>query len=345
MPTELTRSYRVDPAELPEETVIFGRTSAMREIRSMVEKAISSDLPVLIQGESGTGKDLLARFLHARSSRHAEPFVRLNCAAVPDLVESELFGYQKGSFAGAREDRPGLIEIADGGTLFLDEIGELHFSLQAKLLQLLRDRTFSRIGGREKRVGQIRVFGATNIDLQAAVQAGVFREDLFTYIESVSLRLLPLRERKTDIPQLCEYFLHKLARQFGRRALRLDPTVLQLLMEWDWPGNLRELENWIARAIILGDTEILSAELKRRLGSRNYSNDWRLSKGSIGVAIHRPTAQPSSALILKMLRENRWDRRKAAGALRISYRSLLYKLRGLGKPHRPARRPRGFPPR
>jgi two-component system response regulator AtoC len=345
MPTHLTHSYRVDPAELPEETVIFGRTSAMREIRNTVDCAISSDLPVLIQGESGTGKEVLARFLHARSSRRNEPFVRLNCAAVPaSLLESELFGYQKGSFIGAREDRPGLIEIANGGTLFLDEIGELHSSLQGKLLQLLQDGTFTRIGGSEQRIGRIRVIGATNIDLQTAVEAGVFREDLFSRIDLVSLRLSPLRDRKADIPQLCEYFLHKLARQFGRSAPWLDPAVLHLLMQWDWPGNLRELENWIARAIILGDTETLGTELKRRLDVRNYRDSRKLPGAPLRVASRRTTASPTNALILKVLQVNRWNRRKTAELLHMSYRSLLCKLREAGIPQRRSRRHRGFPP-
>ena len=174
----------------------------MLEIRKTINREISSDVPVLIQGESGTGKELIARYLHARSSRRSEPFVKLNCAAIPaSLLESSLFGYQKGFFPGAAEDRPGLIEFANGGTLFLDDIGELHSSIQVKLLQLLPDGRFTRIGGSKERNERLRIICASNIDLRSAVEEGAFCEDLFSRIHAVSIRLLPLRERKADIPQ------------------------------------------------------------------------------------------------------------------------------------------------
>jgi transcriptional regulator with PAS, ATPase and Fis domain len=247
MSTSLDRSFRVDPAELPGQAVIFGGTPAMREIQSRIDSVLSVDLPVLIQGESGTGRELIARFLHARSSRRDAPFVKLNCSAIPaNLLESELFGAEKGFIKGASEDRPGLIEIADGGTLFLNEIGDLSLDLQGKLFRLLRDRSYTRIGGREERFGHIRVVCATTVDLQKAVELGSFREDLFYRINIVSLRPLPLRDRKSDIPHLCEYFLQKLSLQFRRNMPQLRPVTLQLLKQWDWPGNLRELENWIA---------------------------------------------------------------------------------------------------
>jgi two-component system response regulator AtoC len=346
MSTSLDRSFRVDPAELPGQAVIFGSTPAMREIRSRIDSVLSVDLPVLIQGESGTGKELIARFLHARSSRRDAPFVKLNCSAIPaNLLESELFGSEKGSFKGVSEDRPGLIEIADGGTLFLNEIGDMSLDLQGKLHRLLRDRSYTRIGGREERLGHIRVICATNIDLQKAVELGTFREDLFYRINVVSLRPSPLRHRKSDIPQLCEYFLQKLSLQFRRNIPQLRPVTLQLLKQWDWPGNLRELENWIARAIILGDDEALSAELKRRLEAPNglASPQFRLS--SLKETTDRATSRVTSALILKALQANRWNRRKTAEELNMSYRALLYKLRdaGVGIPQR-RRSHRGRPP-
>jgi two-component system, NtrC family, response regulator AtoC len=344
MTEELTQSYRIDPAELPDESVIFGRTATMNEIRRRIHRVLSSDLPVLIQGESGTGKEVIARFLHARSDRREAPFVKLNCAAVPvNLLESELFGYQKGSFTGAKEDRPGLIEIADGGTLFLDEIGDLHRDLQAKLLHLLEDGSFTRIGGSKERIADVRVICATNVDLRHAVDSGAFREDLFYRIDVVSLRLPTLRERKDDIPQLCEHFLEKLARQFGRSAPLLNPDTVSLLMQWSWPGNLRELENWVARAIILGDADALGMELRRRLGMTGAWENRTPRTSNLKEASRQATAAASSALILRVLQANHWNRRKTAEDLNMSYRSLLYKLREVGIPQR-RRGHRRFPP-
>lgn len=316
----------------------------MREIRSKIDSVLSIDLPVLIQGESGTGKELIARFLHALSSRRDAPFVKLNCSAIPaNLLESELFGSDRGFFKGANEDRPGLIEIAEGGTLFLNEIGDMNLDLQGKLLGLLLDGSFTRIGGREKRSGRMRVVCATNIDLQKAVELGTFREDLFYRINVVSLRLSPLRDRKDDIPELCEYFLQKLSRQFRRRMPHLRPHTLQLLKQWDWPGNLRELENWIARAIILGDDESLCAELKRQLEMPNGLASPHPRLNSLKEATDQATSRATSAVILKALQASRWNRRKTAKTLRLSYRALLYKLRDVGIPHR-RRSHRGRPP-
>jgi two-component system response regulator AtoC len=341
---DLTRDFRIDPAELPDASVIFGQSMAMREVREQIGRVLTSDLPVLIQGESGTGKEVIARFLHTQSDRSNAPFVKLNCAAVPaNLFESELFGYQKGSFTGARDDRPGLIEIAAGGTLFFDEIGGMHIDLQGKLLRLLQDGTFMRIGDTEERSANARVICATNSDMQTAVESGAFREDLFYRIDVLTLRLVALRDRKADIPQLCEYFLARLSRKFGKRAPHLDAATLQLLMQWDWPGNLRELENWVARAIILGDAEALADELKRRLGLANYWNKRSSRVGSLREVSRRATSAASNAMILKVLQANRWNRRKTAEELHMSYRSLLYKLREAGVPQR-RRRHTGLPP-
>jgi two-component system, NtrC family, response regulator AtoC len=344
MPADLTQNFRIDPSDLPDEAVIFGRAAAMLEIRNQMKHVLTTDLPILIQGESGTGKEVIARFLHSRSNRCQAPFVKMNCASVPaTLLESELFGYQKGSFTGAKEDRPGLLEIAHGGTLFLDEIDELHSELQGKLLHLLQDGSFTRIGGDEERIARIRVICATSTDLREAVEKGLFREDLFYRIEVVTLRMPALRDRKDDIPQICDYFLERLAQKFGRTAPRLDAATLHLLSQWDWPGNLRELENWVARAIILGDSEALGAELKRRLGLTNYWNSRRPRVGGLKESSRRATSAVTNAVILKALQANRWNRRKTAEELNMSYRSLLYKLREVGIPQR-RKSHRGFPP-
>jgi len=344
MTTDLSQDYRMDAADLPDESVIFGHSAVMCEIRDRIHRVLPLDIPVLIQGESGTGKEVIARFLHSRSNRSQAPFVKLNCAAVPlSLLESELFGYQRGSFTGAKEDRRGLVEIADGGSLFLDEIGELHQDLQGKLLRLLQDGSFTRIGDSEDRLARIRVICATNVDLLSAVESGAFRKDLFYRMEVISLRLPSLRDRKDDIPQLCEHFLQKLARQFGRRAPALGYETLRLLMEWNWPGNLRELENWIARAIILGDAEALGMELKQRIEEVNACSAAQVREGNLKEASRRATSAATGAVILRVLQANRWNRRKTATDLNMSYRSLLYKLREVGIPQR-RKGHRGFPP-
>jgi len=344
MPSELKQSFRIDPADLPGEGVIFGCTPAMREIRSKIDRVSSGDIPVLIQGESGTGKEVVARFLHSRSDRCDAPFVKLNCAAIPpNLLESELFGYEQGSFTGATETRTGLVEIASGGTLFLDEIGDMSWELQGKVLHLLQDGSYTRIGGSEEQHVNIRVICATNIDLQRAVETGAFREDLFYRIEIVSLHLSALRDRKNDIPQLCEYFLQKLARQFRRNIPQLNPATLQLLKQWSWPGNLRELENWVARAIIFGDDEALGEELRRQVEVTHTLTGRQSRFGSLKDVSRRATSAVTHAVILKALQANHWNRRKTAEQLNISYRSLLYKLREVGLPQR-RRTHRGLPP-
>jgi two-component system, NtrC family, response regulator AtoC len=344
MSPDLKQSYRIDPAELPGEAVIFGCTAAMREIRNTIDCVLSSDLPVLIQGESGTGKEVIARFLHSRSNRREAPFVRLNCAAVPaSLLESELFGREKEAYADAGNGRQGLVEIADGGTLFLDEIGDLPWDLQGKLLQLLQEDTYIRVGAGQERRGNVRVICATNIHLEGAVEAGKFRDDLFFRIDVVSLRLSALRDRKNDIPQLCEYFLRKLARQFGRNAPQLKPATLQLLKQWDWPGNMRELENWVARVIILGDQEALGGEFRRHTGVTGAREYQEPRVGALKGFSRTTYSAATNAGILKVLRANHWNRRKTAEDLKMSYRSLLHKLREVGMPQR-RRAHRGLPP-
>ena len=344
MPTDLNQSFRADPAELPDEAVIFGSTPAMRELRGEIDSALSSDLPIVIQGESGTGKEVMARFLHTRSNRREAPFVKFNCAAIPaNLFERELFGSEKGSFAGADEGRPGLVEVADGGTLFLNEIGEMSWELKDKMLGFLRDGTYERIGCREKRMGRVRVLCSANVHLHEAVDSVAFREDIFSRIDVISLRLSPLRDRKNDIPQLCEYFLQKLSRQFRRGMPPLSPETVDLLKQWYWPGNLRELENWIARAVILGGDEALVVELKRQLKPSARLAGWQLHRNSSRDGANPATPAITGALILKVLQANGWNRRKTADELKMSYRALLYKLRAAGLPQR-RRNHRGHPP-
>jgi two-component system response regulator AtoC len=335
MSADVAQSFRIESTELPCEAVIFGRTAAMREMRGKIDRILENDLPVLIRGESGTGKELVARFLHLRSDRREQPFVKVNCAAIPGtLLESELLGFEKGAFTGAIESKRGLVELADGGTLFLDEIGDINLSLQAKLLHLLQDGQYARIGGNEDRQVRVRVVCATSRDLEAAVESRAFRQDLLYRIDVMCLNLLPLRERKEDIPQLCDFFLRQLAGKFGKKAPRLTPTALHLLKQWNWPGNLHELENWIARVIILGADEALGAELRRQVTLASTVDNRRTMVGGLKETSRETASAATRAVMLQVLQANHWNRRKTARDLKMSYRSLLYKLRDAGMPQR-----------
>src|ERR1700685_931735 len=232
--------------DTPPHSVVFGGTEAMRALRERLAKIAGANVPVLIQGESGTGKDIIARMIHAASPWKAGPWVKVNCPAIPGtLLESELFGYEKGAFTGAYGMKPGRVEMAHRGTLFLDEISELDLALQSKLLQLLQDGQFCRIGAQEDKKVEVRVVCATNRDLQAEIENGSFRQDLFYRINVVNLRMPSLRERRCDIDDLCRYFLDYYNRKFNCRARALSAEVLAVLHKYHWPGNIRELENLI----------------------------------------------------------------------------------------------------
>ena len=345
MSAGLLHNYRIDPADLPSEAVIFGRTAAMRDLRNKIDRILDNDLPVLIRGESGTGKEVIAKYLHTRSNRQNAPFVKLNCASIPvGLLESELFGREQNGFAGTNGIKQGVAEIADGGTLFLDEIGDMEWSLQTKLLHLLQDGGHcARIGGREERPARIRVICATNSDLEAAVETRAFRQDLFYRIDVIGLHLLPLRERKEDIPQLCEYFTQKLTRKFRKNAPLLTPAILHLLNKWNWPGNLRELENWIARAIALDGEEALGLELSRQVALAGSIGTLQPGTAHLQDTSRRAAAEAARAAILKVLQANHWNQRMTADDLNMSYRSLLYKLRDAGVPQR-RKIKKGLPP-
>ncbi len=326
MPTDLVQSYRIHPADLPNEAVIFGSTAAMREVYGQIERILHTDLPVLIQGESGTGKEVVAKFLHARSNRSDGPFVKVNCSAIPEkLLEGELFGFEPGLGGAGHQSRRGMVNLAAGGTLFLDEIGDLNWTLQTKLLLLLQDGHCSPIEGRQGRPAQVRVICATRGDLEKAIEKRTFREDLFYRIDVIKLHLAPLRERKEDIPQLCEHFLQKLAKRYRRTEPSLTPDALHALRQWNWPGNVRELENWIARVIILGDDHVQGAKVAPRIVPPAASP--HPQNGHLKAAARQASAAATRSVILKVLQANRWNRRKTAEELNLSYRSLLYKLR------------------
>jgi DNA-binding NtrC family response regulator len=242
-------------------TLVTGTSARMREVVELAERAAASEATILLTGESGTGKEVLARAIHAASRRANGPFVALNCAALSaELLESELFGHEKGAFTGAVRTKPGRIELAAGGTLFLDELGELQPALQAKLLRVLQEREYERVGGTRVLRADVRILAATNRDLEATVAAGTFRQDLYYRVKVVALKVAPLRERRDDIQPLAEHFLARFAREAGRDRPRLDDGAIALLRSYDWPGNVRELANVIERCIVLGAADVVTAD-------------------------------------------------------------------------------------
>lgn len=340
---DLAHNFRIDPDSLPSDEILFGVTPAMRDVHNTIARTCNTDLPVLIRGETGTGKELIARHIHSRSNLREAPFVKVNCAAIPiHLLESELLGYEKGAFTGANDAKPGLVELASGGTLFLDEIGDMEMALQSKLLHLLQDGRYARIGAGEERHARVRIICATNCDLEHAVAEGTFRSDLFYRIDVITFQLSALRDRREDIPNLCEHFRRKLGKRYGRQTQPLSDVALHLLQQWAWPGNIRELENWVMREIVLGSHEALSYELNRQCAALRTMAHGRGQEGALKQVSRESARAAERAMILKHLEANQWNRRKTSKDLNISYRSLLYKLREAGIPstrRKPAQNP------
>ena len=244
-------------------TMLFGNSERMAEVRDLIHRVSDTDVTVLIRGESGTGKELVARALHEQSLRKDKPFVKVNCAALPaELLESELFGFEKGAFTGAIQHKPGKFEFANHGTMFLDEIGEMSFPLQAKLLQVLQDGEFSRLGGKQDVQVDVRVIAATNRDLESAVAEGQFREDLYFRLNVVTINLPPLRDRREEIPILTEHFLKKYSVQYNKPTSGVSSDLAAAFMTYDWPGNVRQLENLIKRMVVLGTEAPIIKELQ-----------------------------------------------------------------------------------
>ena len=327
--------------EMPPEAVVFGSTEAMRSLRERLGKIAGANVPVLIHGESGTGKDIIARMIHTVSPWKTGPWVKVNCPAIPGtLLESELFGYEKGAFTGAYGTKPGRVEMAHRGTLFLDEISELDMALQSKLLQLLQDGQFCRIGAQEDKKVEVRVVCATNRKLEEEIANGTFRADLFYRINVVNLHMPALRDRATDIPQLVTFFLEYYNRKFNSRAVLPSADLMSAFKKYHWPGNVRELENLMKRYVILGTEESISGDLKPRdqdFFSADISVDGPISLKKI---TRQAVRELERKLILKVLQHHHWNRKSAARALNISYRALLYKIRDAGLPsNRTPRRP------
>jgi len=316
---------------VPTDDVLFGKSTAMQEIRVRATKVCRTNVPVLLCGEGGTGKETLAQWMHANSGCATGAFVKVNCAAIPnELLESELFGYERGAFTGANQSKPGRVELADRGTLFLDEIADLSLRLQSKILHFLQDGSYCRLGGEAGRTVNARVICASNKDLGAEMELGRFRSDLFYRINVVGFRMPSLRERRADIPVLAEYFREHHAHQFGKAAEPFPPGMLDYLQNLDWPGNVRELSNGIARFVLIGKeaTSAMQQTTKPSLASNAPMNGAEsiqlkhLAKDAI--------REMERNVILEALRAHQWNRRKTAQALKISYRSLIYKIHEAG---------------
>jgi two-component system, NtrC family, response regulator AtoC len=321
--------------QLPPESVIFGQTPAMRDVRQKLERVAGANLSVLVSGESGTGKDIIARLLHLYSPWASGPFVKVNCPAIPGtLLESELFGYERGAFTGAYNPKPGRVEMAHRGTLFLDEIAELDAMLQAKLLQLLQDGQFSRIGAQEDKKVEVRVVCSTNRELHEEIEHGNFRSDLFYRIATMTIHLPPLRERTVDLPVICDYLLQFYNEKFNGRALMVRPALMAKMQRYSWPGNVRQLENLIKRYVVMGTEDVILSELLQPNERDNV--DAIMLDGPISLKkLTRQTVRKLEArIILNALHANNWNRKKAARSLDISYRALLYKLKEVGIPQR-----------
>ncbi len=302
---------------------IIGRSQKMKEVFSLIQRVAKTDANILILGESGTGKELVARAIHYCSLRADNPFIPIDCTTIPsELMESELFGYEKGAFTCAYETKVGLIEMANRGTVFFDEIGDLDSALQKKLLRFLQEKEFFRLGGKKKVEVDVRVIAATNRNLEEAVQKGEFREDLYWRLNVISIHLPPLRERKEDIPLLAEHFLQVFTRKNRKDVRGIDREVMEAFMSYDWPGNVRELENVMERAIILCPYDTISVEcLPRKMQEYVEAPD--------GIEEFK-LFEIEKRVILKALNRTGWNQSKAAELLGISRKQLRTKMKNLG---------------
>ncbi len=312
-------------SEAPGEMV--GQSAPMKDVYAMVARIAPTSSTVLIRGESGTGKELVARAVHDQSKRKGKPFIKVICAALPEtLIESELFGYEKGAFTGAAASKPGRFELAEGGTIFLDEIGELTPATQVKLLRVLQDRQFERLGGTTTLRADVRVLAATHRDLEALVREGKFREDLFYRINVVPVRMPALRERPTDIPLLADHFLKKFRQEHGKTSVKLDGKAIEALASHGWSGNVRELQNVVERLVVLNQSGlILEQDVRPCLAPRLTD-----APASGPVALGASVAGAEKAAIENALKAAGGNRTHAAKALGISRRTLHNKLNEYG---------------
>lgn len=322
---------------------LIGDSEVMHKVKSIIGQVADSELTVLIRGESGTGKEIVARLLHQMSSRKSKPFIKVNCAAIPrDLLEAELFGYEKGAFTGAHKNKQGRFELANKGTIFLDEIGDMPLELQSKLLQVLEQQEFVRVGGIQNIHVDLRIICATNKNLEVAIQQQAFRDDLFYRLNEITLMLPSLRERKDDIPLLVNHFVSKYEKLYKKELPSMSAESISQLNNFNWPGNVRQLENMIKQVIVREDESIIVDLIN---SSNNqpmpnapvaafqapvevpFANNSQPATFSLKERIGKTIAEEEKKLISEVLHKTNWNRRKASDLLEISYRSLLYKIK------------------
>jgi len=309
----------------------------MLALYDLLEKIAPTKTNILITGESGTGKELAAKAIHYNSSRKDKPFVTLNCGAIPEsLIESELFGHMKGAFTDAINTKKGLFEMADEGTIFLDEISELPLLMQVKLLRVLQDKEFKRVGGTDDIRVDVRIISATNKDLEEGVKEKRFREDLFYRLNVIQIKMPPLRDRKEDIPILAAHFLKKFSEELNKNLLKISPEALTMLLNYEYPGNVRELQNIIERAVALGNgneltPQHLSSYLDEQIQSKRGAID--LDIPADGIDLEKVIEEIERALLLKALDRTKGIKKKAAELLRINFRSMRYRLEKYGLDH------------
>ncbi len=308
---------------------IIGKSAPMQQVFDLISQVAPRRSTVLVQGESGTGKELVAKAIHAASGRADAPFIAINCGNIPsDLLESELFGHVRGAYTGATNSKKGLFEVADGGTLFLDEVATISMEIQGKLLRVIQEREFRRLGGLENIKVDVRIIAATNIDLQTAVRQGTFRDDLYYRLNVIVIKIPPLRERPEDIPLLSEHFIKKYADENQRDSLSMDPAALKILMDYEWPGNVRELENVIERSVVLSPDKTITESLFPKnitLPSPELSESFIQNQTSLKERV----GNFEKSLILAALEKTDWNQKKAAQMLSVNTTTLSEKLKRL----------------
>jgi DNA-binding NtrC family response regulator len=351
--SRLVTEHRSGTGKLPRPdfAMLFGASAKMEDVKLTIEKVADTNATVLIRGESGTGKEMAARMIYGQSGRREKPFVKVNCAAIPyELLESELFGYEQGAFTGANRQKLGKFDQANNGTIFLDEISEMHPSLQAKLLHVLQDGEFARLGGKRDIAVDVRVLAATNKPLERAVSQGTFREDLFYRLNVVTIHIPPLRERREEIPVFLDFFLAKYSEQYNKHPDPFSEFAIQRMMEYDWPGNIRELENLVKRYTIVGNEAQIMRELATHKPIVSSSTPVDREEDHF-VGSRAPASTPPRSIsgqddspslleigrraayiaereaIQRVLLQTKWNRRQAAKILKISYKALLNKLK------------------
>jgi two-component system, NtrC family, response regulator AtoC len=328
-----------DPVSALRQEIALWKSPQMQAVWNIIQQAARVDVTVLLCGETGTGKDVVARAIHHLSSRHAEPLVKVNCAAVPpDLLESELFGHERGAFTGAHQLKIGKFESADHGTIFLDEIGELHPALQAKLLHVLQDGAFPRVGGKSTIKVDVRVLAATNRDLEQAVVASRFRDDLYYRLNVIQIVVPPLRERLEEIPLLAEYFGQRYAKLFHREGFQIAPSAMERLCRYRYPGNVRELENLVKRMIVLGDPLLQKIPFPPGTDAENGGRGRGVMPAPtvpLKEVARKAARAAEREAIARVLDQTGWNRVRAAKLLKISYRALLYKIKDAGLEREP----------